>query len=695
MKHIFLLSILLFFITKSRAQYFAPIQPSAIEIIRDSFGTPYIYAQTDAEVAYGLAWANAEDAFDVMQEMIISAKARFGEYKGVEGAKRDFIVKSLQLKERVDALYDTSFSTSFKKYLNGYVQGINAYAKAHPNECKLKNLFPITEKDYVVGNMFICCYMQFIHKDIQRILNGSYDKATSHTGSNFYAFSSQKTIDGSTYFCANPHQPMEGPFSWYEAHLHSQEGLNVHGCLFFGGASIAIGNTPNLGWSMTFNALDLSDVFLLTVKKTNATLYYQYNNEWYPLNEVENTLHVKIGKAILPVKKTSYTSIHGPVYRSKDGQFYAVRCGALFNIRISEQLYKMNKAENFDTWHEAISMQGLPRYNMLYSDKYGQLMYLNNGQIPLRTIGPDYTMPVDGNVGKYLWNSFIPISQLPQVKNPNCGYIFNMNNSEFNCTCASENPNSNDSIRYPKHAAYRTKENNRSERFMELVLSKQKFTYHEFKQIKYDATYPTNSLFLKSIEPLLLLDKNKYPDIAYEIEQIQQWNKTADTLSIGAALSIATFHFLFEDKEYGSETFLNGVSCTEAEWVYYIRKTKKYVIKHFGKRDVNYGTLCKQGRGICFVPTVGFPDMLEASYAKPMKKDFFEVYIGDSYLQFAHYDSTGIISCESMLPYGNSSHKENKHYSDQMQLYVSKNCKPVYFTKSLLLQNAEKVYYLP
>ena len=43
------------------------INPNNIEIVRDQFGVPHIYAQTDAEVAYGLAWANAEDDFTKIQ----------------------------------------------------------------------------------------------------------------------------------------------------------------------------------------------------------------------------------------------------------------------------------------------------------------------------------------------------------------------------------------------------------------------------------------------------------------------------------------------------------------------------------------------------------------------------------------------------------------------------------------------------
>ena len=42
---------------------FAQINPENIKIVRDKWGVPHIYAKTDPEVAYGLAWANAEDDF--------------------------------------------------------------------------------------------------------------------------------------------------------------------------------------------------------------------------------------------------------------------------------------------------------------------------------------------------------------------------------------------------------------------------------------------------------------------------------------------------------------------------------------------------------------------------------------------------------------------------------------------------------
>ena len=65
--------VLLFFLLvtfKASAQ----INPANITIARDSFGVPHIFAPTDPEVAYGIAWAHAEDDFETLQLVALIAK---------------------------------------------------------------------------------------------------------------------------------------------------------------------------------------------------------------------------------------------------------------------------------------------------------------------------------------------------------------------------------------------------------------------------------------------------------------------------------------------------------------------------------------------------------------------------------------------------------------------------------------------
>ena len=72
-----------FFLFFACSQCIAQINPARITIARDSFGVPHIFAPTDAEVAYGLAWAHAEDDFGTLQLVVLSGKAKLGDRKSV------------------------------------------------------------------------------------------------------------------------------------------------------------------------------------------------------------------------------------------------------------------------------------------------------------------------------------------------------------------------------------------------------------------------------------------------------------------------------------------------------------------------------------------------------------------------------------------------------------------------------------
>ena len=75
MKFVFLCLTFLLLQT-SYAQKFADpiVRTDKITIARDSFGVPHIFAPTDPEVAYGLAWAHAEDDFNTIQTLILTGK---------------------------------------------------------------------------------------------------------------------------------------------------------------------------------------------------------------------------------------------------------------------------------------------------------------------------------------------------------------------------------------------------------------------------------------------------------------------------------------------------------------------------------------------------------------------------------------------------------------------------------------------
>ena len=73
---------------------FAQIDPKKIDIVRDAYGVPHIFAKTDAEVAYGLAWAHAEDDFITIQQSYLAGNNLLSNHLGKKGIPADFLAHS-------------------------------------------------------------------------------------------------------------------------------------------------------------------------------------------------------------------------------------------------------------------------------------------------------------------------------------------------------------------------------------------------------------------------------------------------------------------------------------------------------------------------------------------------------------------------------------------------------------------------
>ena len=72
---------------------YSQVNPENIDIVRDKYGIPHIFAKTDAELAYGLAWANAEDDFSTIQEAYLAGNGMLSKHIGLKGAPADFITQ--------------------------------------------------------------------------------------------------------------------------------------------------------------------------------------------------------------------------------------------------------------------------------------------------------------------------------------------------------------------------------------------------------------------------------------------------------------------------------------------------------------------------------------------------------------------------------------------------------------------------
>ena len=64
-----------------------------ITIIRDDWGVPHIYGKTDADVVFGLMYAQAEDDFNRVETNFINSQGRLAEAEGEKEIWRDLRMK--------------------------------------------------------------------------------------------------------------------------------------------------------------------------------------------------------------------------------------------------------------------------------------------------------------------------------------------------------------------------------------------------------------------------------------------------------------------------------------------------------------------------------------------------------------------------------------------------------------------------
>ena len=661
-----------------------PIDPSQIDIVRDHFGVPHIFAKTDPEVAFGLAWAHAEDDFNTLQKALLASRSMLGQYSGKEGAQIDYVVHLLRLRELVTKRYSRDISADFKSVLRGYCSGLNAYAEAHPKEVLLKKAFPTTPQDlltYSALQLVLGCGVEGALKEIN---HGSAPLIQwEPSGSNAFAFNSKITTDGNVYLAINTHHPLEGQVAWYEAHLSSEEGWNIIGSLFPGSPVIFTGFNRDLGWTHTVNHPDRLDIYQLEMNPENKLQYF-VDNEWHTLEERTVKLRVKVSAINVQVKKKTYWSIYGPTLVTDKGVF-SIRTAALQDIRGLEQWYRMNKAKNFSEFRKALKMEAIPSYNIVYGDRYDTIYYLSNGRIPLRNPDFDWKGILPGNTSMTLWTKFHPVEDLPQILNPASGFVYNVNHSPFKGTAAEDNINQE---LYDTTMGYETHDNNRSLRVMELIQQYPRVSYEDFKRIKYDLQLPEKLAYPVNIDTLFLLDEIDHPEIADVITLLKNWDRRATVESRGGTLFAVLFYYVADiyrmDKTF---TVMTMDRCIEA-----MQYAKDYLVRNFGTIRVPLGEFQRLERGELSLPLAGIPGVLATMYSTPLPHGRMKGSIGDCYIAFAKYTEAGP-EIESVNCYGASNRIGSPHYNDQAQLYYKQQTKKMTLDRDKVYQNAKEVYH--
>lgn len=679
------------------------------EIIRDEFGVPHIHGRTDADTAFGVAFAHAQDDFSTLQDVVAMTRGRYGAIAGKDGAGVDYAYHWLDARKTARSQMP-SLSVPVRLVLDAYAAGLNQFAKEHPREVKLARLFPVNAEDVAAGFALRLPFFFGMDRVLRPLSEGGplppehgpplgptqpqaaparaddfipakpmplpMGPDAAQSGSNAFAIAPGRSGDGVTRLFSNSHQPYRGGVAWYELEISSDEGWHFAGATFPGSPFPFLGHNDNLGWTNTVNRADLIDVYKLELDESGQN--YRLDGTWRPLEQHRVWLPVRIGPFTLPVPRDVWRSVHGPAVVNAQGGF-AARYAGIGSLASLEQYYRITKAKDFGEWQAGMALQGVPATNFIYADKAGNVAYIYNAAMPDRKAGPDWRGLVPGSDSSLIWKGSIPYEAYPKVVNPASGYVFNSNNTPL----VAAGPGSElDPATIPAIWGVELDMTNRARRSARLLAEAGPITRERLLTIKFDTGYERAGYVSAMLDAIAALDLKDAPELQKAQALLATWDLTADGNGGADALAVMVL------EEAMSRSYsLKPMPDPKIE----LAKAADHLSRYFGRIDPPLGDVIRIRQGNVDLPMDGGGDTLRAATTWNTDPDGrLSIKHGDSFVMLIEWGPDGQVRSESIQPYGAATTRPNSpHYADQAALFVARRFKPVWYTREDIAAHAK------
>ncbi len=451
-----------------------------VEIIRDSWGVPHIYATNNHDLMFAQGFVHAQDRLWQMDFNRRLVAGRLAEVLGTVALPVDRWMRTIGMRRAAEQDV-AGISAGTRAELEAYAAGVSAYIAQGPLpiECALLRYQP---EPWVVADTL--CWVKMISwslsvnweteilraqliarlgKDLAAQLEVPYldrwplilpngggrrvdrdaaldsaeaarpfagPPASAGLGSNNWVIAGSHTVSGKPLLANDMHLLLSAPAIWYENHL-SDGTCNIAGVTFPGLPGVIAGHNSYVAWGFTNGFSDVEDLFIEHLRRTaDGRVQYEFRGGWLDAQVFHEEIRVKGGPSV--VEEVVVTG-HGPIINSLAAgelgaeQPLALRWTSLEPDSIIEGLRAINCARNCLELREAFRFWTAPVQNVVYADVEGNIGYTHAGKIPIRARG-DGQVPAPGWTGEYEWTGYIPYDELPHLYNPPQGYIVTANN---------------------------------------------------------------------------------------------------------------------------------------------------------------------------------------------------------------------------------------------------------------------------
>jgi penicillin G amidase len=464
------------YLRSSRPDYDAKVRTAGlqqrVEVLRDSFGVPQIFANSDADLYYAQGYMHAQDRLFQMELFKRLAEGRLAEILGPQLINTDRFMRTLGL-YRAAAAAERTLTPEGRRLNEAYAAGVNAYVReragALPPEFLLLNIKPdawtirntlAIEKIMAFdlssyGNgLDLQRAVQKLGEEKSRILFPAdfswgatilsradipdvppeavalIEAASMVHASNSWAIAGRYTISGKPILANDMHLALRAPSVWYLMALHGG-GYDVAGMTIPGAPGIVAGHNRAVAWGFTNAYLDDVDFFIERLDPIDSTRYLTpRGSEAFAM--VQETIQVKgAAPVVLPIRFTRHGPIINSVERRAGSELLAARWAAADPSHTWQAVPMMNRARNWTEFVAGVQHFDDPHQNVVYADTAGHIGYVMGGRIPIRgNRKRPPLLPVPGWTGEYDWTGAVPFAEHPQVFDPAEGFVVTANNKQ-------------------------------------------------------------------------------------------------------------------------------------------------------------------------------------------------------------------------------------------------------------------------
>lgn len=506
---------------------------SAVEVRRDRWGVPHIYARTVSDLFFAQGYVAAQDRLWQMEMWRRQGEGLLAEVLGPDFVERDRFARLLKYRGDMEAEW-SSYAPDARAIVRAFVAGVNALIRQvrdrPPIEFSLLGFRPEPWADEVpLQRMAALAMTGNALAEVDRAgLLTAYGRAAVETyfpvdpfrpldpvegldlsgisvaslgaaaqayggiryprldGSNNWVIAGRLTATGKPLLANDPHRAITLPALRYLSHLVGP-GWNVIGAGEPGVPGVAGGHNGRIAFGFTIVGMDQQDVYVERLGPCPAgagARCYWHHGRWEPVTTIVDTIPVKGERP--RVVRLEFTH-HGPLVAEDTarGRGFAIRfvgsepgtAGYLAQLSI-------NRATDWASFLEAAYRWKLPTENLVYADADGNIGWIAAGLNPVRSWSG--LLPVPGD-GRFEWEGFLPFTRLPQVMNPASGIIATANHNIL--PAGYREP-----LNYEWATPYRY------DRIMRVLSSRRGWTRQDLEQLQHDEV----SLPAEELAPVLV-----------------------------------------------------------------------------------------------------------------------------------------------------------------------------------------------